>query len=42
MELHGFTEVLPVLFGILGSSIAFGIALLFALGLLGVNLPTNV
>ena len=41
MELHGFTEVLPVLFGILGSSIAFGIALLFALGLLGVNLPTN-
>ena len=42
MELHDFTEVLPVLFGILGSSIAFGIALLFALGLLGVNLPTNV
>ena len=42
MELHDFTEVLPVLFGILGSSIAFGIALLFALGLLDVNLPTNV
>ena len=42
MELHDFTEVLPVLFGILGSSVVFGIALLFALGLLGVNLPTNV
>ena len=41
MELHDFTEVLPVLFGILGSSIVFGIALLFVLGLLGVNLPTN-
>ena len=42
MELHDFTEVLPVLFGILGSSVIFGIALLFVLGLLGVNLPTNV
>ena len=42
MELHDFTEVLPVLFGILGSSIIFGIALLFVLGLLGVNLPTNI
>jgi len=42
MELHDFTEVLPVLFGILGSSVVFGIALLFVLGLLGVNLPTNV
>ena len=42
MELHDFTEVLPVLFGILGSSVVFGIALLFVLGLLGINLPTNV
>ena len=42
MELHDFTEVLPVLFGILGSSVVFGIARLFVLGLLGVNLPTNV
>ena len=41
IELHDFTEVLPVLFGILGSSVVFGIALLFVLGLLGVNLPTN-
>ena len=41
MELHDFTEVMPVLFGILGSSVVFGIALLFVLGLLGVNLPTN-
>lgn len=41
MELHGFTEVVPVLFGILGSSIAFGIVLLIVLGLLGVNLPTE-
>ena len=42
MELHDFTEVLPVLFGILGCSVVFGIALLFVLGLLGVNSPTNV
>lgn len=40
MELHGFTEVFPVLFGILGSTIAFGIVLLIVLGMLGVTLPT--
>lgn len=41
MELHGFTEVFPVLLGIIGSMILFGIVLLVLLGMLGVNLPTE-
>lgn len=41
MELHGFTEVFPVLLGIIGSMILFGIVLLILLGLLGVTLPTQ-
>ncbi len=41
MELHGFTEVFPVLIGIIGSMILFGIVLLVLLGMLGVTLPTE-
>lgn len=41
MELHGFTEVFPVLIGIIGSMIVVGIILLIVLGMLGVNLPTE-
>lgn len=39
MELHGFTEVFPVLLGIIGTQMLFGIVLLIVLGLLGVTIP---
>jgi hypothetical protein len=39
MELHGFTQVFPVLIGIIGTMIGFGIILLIVLGILGVSLP---
>lgn len=39
MELHGFSQVFPVILGIIGTQFAFGIVLLIVLGLLGVSVP---
>ena len=39
MELHGFTQVFPVILGILGVQFVFGMVLLILLSILGIQFP---
>lgn len=41
MEVHGFTRIMPVVLGIIGTQFIFGIVLLVLLTMLGVPLPID-